>query len=88
MGCTESRTIRDSGELAPQTGACGKPKAQSLAAERDHTTATRLLATRHLKEMLSYGQTDLPGLVDGKVVSSGRVPSKPEIAGGLSKARS
>ena len=41
------------------------------------------------REMLSYGLIGLPALVvDGKVVSSGRVPSKAEIAGWLGKARS
>lgn len=40
------------------------------------------------REIVAHGVIGTPGLVvDGKVVSSGRVPSKAEIAGWLGKAK-
>jgi hypothetical protein len=52
-------------------------------------SSPRVTPVNDYREMLSYGLMGLPGLVvDGKVVSSGRFPSKAEIAGWLGKVRS
>ncbi|MHB0871054.1 MAG: thioredoxin family protein [Chloroflexota bacterium] len=69
-------------------GNCDKLMAtvQQLIAEKKLSATVQKVSD--LREIMSYGVMGTPGLVvNGKVVSAGRVPSKEEIATLLEAAR-
>lgn len=69
-------------------GNCTKLEALVREVVSEKGLAATVQKVADYKEIVGYGVMRTPGLVvDGKVVSHGRVPSKDEIAGWLGIAR-
>ncbi|HZK66916.1 MAG TPA: thioredoxin family protein [Chloroflexota bacterium] len=70
--------------LGPGCANCVKLEALVTAVISEKGIEATLDHVRDYKEIVGYGVMKTPGLVvDGKVVSYGRIPSKEEISGWL-----